>query len=150
MKTVFDSGTLEELNARLSHLQSDSERQWGKMSAPQMLAHCSRGIEMAAGDIKPPRIFIGRIIGPIIKPIALREDEPMRRNSPTAPVLLVQDDKDFSTEKAKFCECLNQFATTGPQACTSHPHAFFGPLTPDQWGILVYKHVDHHLRQFGA
>ncbi len=150
MKTVFESGSLQELNSRLAQLQPDSERLWGKMTLPQALAHCSLGIEMAAGDIKPPRILIGRILGPIIKPMALRDDEPMRRNSPTAPFLLVLEDKDFAIEKAKFCKRLNEFGTTGPQSCTSHPHAFFGSLTPDEWGILVYKHVDHHLRQFGA
>jgi hypothetical protein len=45
---------------------------------------------------------------------------------------------------------IDRFAAAGPQGCTTHPHAFFGSLTPDEWAILMYKHLDHHLRQFGA
>jgi hypothetical protein len=150
MKTIFDSTTLEELNSRLTQLQPDCERQWGKMTASQMLAHCSLGLDMVTGDLKPPRVFIGRILGPIIKPMAFREDEPMRRNSPTAPVLLVQSDCDFAVEHARFTTRLNQLAAAGSSACTTHPHAFFGLLTPDEWGVLMYKHIDHHLCQFNA
>ena len=74
----------------------------------------------------------------------------MRQNSPTAPALLVKDDPDFETERARLDGLIDRFATGGAAACTTHPHAFFGKLTPDQWSILVYKHLDHHLRQFGA
>jgi hypothetical protein len=150
MKTVFDPSTMEDLKRRLASLAPDSPAQWGKMTLPQMLAHNSVGLQMVTGEVKPPRIFIGRLIGPIICHYALRDDEPMRHNSPTAPALLVQDVRDFATEHKRFTTLLNQFAEAGPAACTTHPHAFFGKLTPDQWGVLVYKHLDHHLRQFGA
>ncbi len=150
MKTVFDSATVKELNGRVAQLRPDSQRLWGKMTLPQALAHCSIGLEMARGEVRPPRIFIGRFIGRTIKRIALSDDEPMRRNSPSAPLLLVHDDRDFLTEHDRFSAALNRLASDGPQCCTTYPHAFFGPLTPDEWGILIYKHVDHHLRQFSA
>jgi hypothetical protein len=150
MKTVFDPATMEEVKSRVAQLTPNSAPQWGKMTLPQMLAHCSIGIQMTTGEVKPPRIFLGRILGPIIRHLALRDDAPMRRDSPTAPLLLVIDDRDFATEHQKFSEILNRFAESGPTACTTHPHAFFGKLTPDQWGVLMYKHLDHHLRQFGA
>jgi hypothetical protein len=150
MKTVFDSATMAQVKARVAQLKPDSATQWGKMTLPQMLAHCSIGLQMATGEVKPPRIFIGRILGPVIRHFALRDDEPMRRDSPTAPLLLVQDHRDFAIEHQRFSNLLDQFAESGPTACTNYPHAFFGKLTPDQWGILMYKHLDHHLRQFGA
>jgi len=120
------------------------------MNPAQMLAHCSLGLEMAAGEIRPPRALIGRILGPIIKPMALRDNEPMRRNSPTAKELIIKDDRNFETERNRLSELINRFAATGPAGCTAHPHAFFGSLTPDEWAVLMYKHIDHHLRQFGA
>lgn len=150
MKSLFESGCVGEVQQRLSRLEPDQPRQWGKMRAAQMLAHCSLGLEMAAGEIRPPRALMGRILGPAIKPMALREGEPMRRNSPTSKELVINGDKDFETERKRLSGLIDRFAAAGPAGCTTHPHAFFGSLTPDEWSVLMYKHLDHHLRQFGA
>jgi len=141
---------MDEVQQRLSRLQPDQPRQWGTMSPAQMLAHCSLGLEMAAGEINPPRALIGRILGPIIKPMAFRESEPMRRNSPTSRELVVKDDRNFESERRRLSGLIDRFAAAGPAGCTAHPHAFFGSLSPDEWAVLMYKHLDHHLRQFGA
>lgn len=150
MKCMFDAACVEEVKQRLSRLRSDQPRQWGKMNLAQMLAHCSAGIEMAAGEIRPPRALIGRIIGPAVKRVALREEEPMRRNSPTAKELLIQGNRDFEAERERLSQRIDRFAAAGPAGCTTHPHAFFGPLSPEEWAVLMYKHLDHHLRQFSA
>jgi len=63
---------------------------------------------------------------------------------------VVKDDPDFEVERERLCGLIDRFATGGPAACTTHPHAFFGRLTPEQWSMIMYKHLDHHLRQFGA
>ena len=79
MESLFESGCVDEVQQRLSRLQPDQPRQWGKMNPAQMLAHCSLGLEMAAGEIRPPRALIGRILGPVVKPMALarrRTDAP--------------------------------------------------------------------------
>ena len=149
MKTLFDIVNVDEVKARLAQLTPDSERRWGTMTVAQAVAHCSAGVEMALGDRKPPRILIGRLLGWIIKPMALRNDEPMRRNTPTAPDLIVQDSRDLETERARLDRLINRFVAAGPTGCTTHPHSFFGQLTPEEWAILMYKHLDHHLRQFG-
>ena len=120
------------------------------MTPAQMLAHCSAGLEMAAGEIRPPRALIGRIIGPAVKRVAIRDEELMRRNSPTAKELRMTGDWDFGAERERLYGLIDRFAAAGPPGCASHPHPFFGPLTPDEWAILMYKHLDHHLRQFGA
>ena len=96
------------------------------------------------------RALIGRILGVVIKPMALRESEPMRRNSPTAKELFIKDDRNFEFERKRLSGLIDCFADAGPAGCTAHPHAFFGSLTPDEWAVLMYKHLDHHLRQFGA
>jgi hypothetical protein len=149
-KNLFQAEHVDEIKQRLDMLRPGSARQWGKMSPAQMLAHCSAGLEMAAGEIRPPRAFIGRIIGSAVKRVALRDEEPMRRNSPTAKELLVTGEMDFAAERKKLCGLIDRFAATGPSGCTQHPHAFFGRLTPDEWSTLMYKHLDHHLRQFDA
>jgi hypothetical protein len=150
MKNLFDAATVAEVKDRLAHLGPESERQWGKMNAPQAVAHCSAGLELAMGDRRPPQLWLGRIIGWIIKPMALGNDAPMRRNSPTVPSIVVADERDLRAERDKLTALIDRFAASGPAGCTTHPHSFFGRLTPQEWAILMYKHLDHHLRQFGV
>lgn len=120
------------------------------MNAAQVMAHCAGGLELAAGQMRPPRKLIGRIIGPIVKPLVLRDDEPMRRNTPTIDALRVSDERNLDAERTRLLDMIDRFVATGPAGCTTHPHSFFGPLTPQEWAILMYKHLDHHLRQFGV
>jgi hypothetical protein len=150
MKNLFEAARVKEVKERLALLRPDSERQWGTMNAPQAVAHCSAGLELALGDKTPPRILVGRIIGWIVKPLALGNDEPMRRNSPTVKDLVVQDERDLRKERERLLGLIDRFAAAGPAGCTKHPHSFFGRLAPEQWAILMYKHLDHHLRQFGV
>jgi hypothetical protein len=150
MESMFEAARVEELKERLARLRPDSERQWGTMTASQAVAHCSAGILMASGEIRPPRALTGRLIGRVIKPMALRDGEPMRRNSPTSKELIVGDNRELDAERERLRGLIDRFAAAGPAGCTTHPHAFFGRLTPDEWATLMYKHVDHHLRQFGV
>ncbi|HEX8710881.1 MAG TPA: DUF1569 domain-containing protein [Terracidiphilus sp.] len=151
MESLFDRSASEEIRQRLLSLQPDSQRLWGKMSSAQMLAHCSASLEMAMGRLRPPRLLIGSIIGRAVKSLVLREGEPMRRNAPTAKALKVAaGDGDFVKEKSRLDGLIDCFAASGPGGCTTHPHCFFGRLTPEEWSVLMYKHLDHHLRQFGA
>jgi hypothetical protein len=150
MKNLYDAANAEELKMRITRLRPDNERQWGKMKPAQALAHCAAGLEWAVGDTIPPRMFLGRIMGRIVKPMVVGNDEPMRRNSPTAKSLVVDDERDLRTERERVCGLIDRFAAAGPEGCTTHPHSFFGRLTPQEWATLMYKHLDHHLRQFGA
>jgi hypothetical protein len=149
-RNLFQTERVDEIKKRLLLLKPESPRQWGKMTPAQMLAHCSAGIEMAAGEIRPPRALVGRVIGRAVKRVAFRDEEPFRRNSPTSKELVITGVMDFEAERKRLNGLVDSFVTTGPSGCTHHPHAFFGPLTPDEWAILMYKHLDHHLRQFGA
>ncbi|MGB7743323.1 MAG: DUF1569 domain-containing protein, partial [Terracidiphilus sp.] len=132
-RNLFQAERVDEIKTRLRQLRPDSAHQWGKMSVAQMLAHCSAGIEMAAGEIRPPRALIGRIIGPAVKRVAVRDEEPMRRNSPTSKELEIAGERDFEAERERLSALIDRFAAAGPSGCTAHPHAFFGPLTPDEW-----------------
>jgi hypothetical protein len=150
MKNLFEPARAKEVKERMALLRPDSERLWGTMNAPQAVAHCSGGMELALGDKTPPRVLAGWIFGWIVKPLALRNDEPLRRNSPTIKDLVVQDERDLRTERERLMRLIDRFVAAGPACCTKHPHSFFGRLTPEEWAILMYKHLDHHLRQFGA
>ena len=150
MKNLFEVAMVDEVKQRMTQLRPDSRRLWGKMNAAQAVAHCTAGLELALGDRRPPRLLIGRIIGPMIKSKAFREDEPMRRNSPTVQGLVVRDERDLDIERQRLCSMIDRFAAAGPQGCTAHPHSFFGRLTPEEWSMWMYKHLDHHLQQFGV
>ncbi len=149
MKNLFEHDTVDEVISRIDLLQPASLRQWGKMDVAQMMAHCSRTMDMASGRLNPPRSFLGRLIGPIFKPIFTNE-KPFSRNSPTDKQLVIPDQRDFAREQEELKVKIRQFHEGGEAGCTRHPHAFFGPLPPAAWGRGMYKHLDHHLRQFGA
>ncbi len=149
MKNLFERETVDEVIARIDKLQPASERQWGKMDVAQMMAHCSATMDMASGRLNLPRIFIGRILGPLVKPVYTNE-KPFRKNGPTDKKLVVADQRDFLSEQEQLKLKVRQFHEGGEAKCTRHPHPFFGELTPQAWSRGSYKHLDHHLRQFGV
>jgi hypothetical protein len=150
MKNLWQPECVEELKDRLAKLRPDTPRLWGKMTPGQAVAHCAIGMELALGDRRPPRMLIGRLLGSAIKKKAFQEGEPMRRNSPTVPGFQVSDDRDLDRAREILCALLDRFAAAGPVRCTLHPHPFFGHLTSDEWSMWMYKHIDHHLQQFGV
>ncbi len=149
MKNLFEVATLDEMKNRLTRLSAESQRQWGKMNASQMLAHCSGFMEMAAGQTSPPRTWFGYIFGRLAKRSVL-SDAPIRRNMPTDRSLMVNGERDFASERQRLALYMDRFTAGGPEQFTRHPHSFFGPMTPEEWAIMAYKHLDHHFRQFGV
>ena len=104
---------------------------------------------MAADRLNPPSILIGRLIGWFVKPIYTNQ-KPLSGNSPTDKKLIVSDQRDFLRGQEQLKLCLRQFHEGGEAQCTRHPHPFFGALTPQDWSRGMYKHLDHHLKQFGV
>ncbi len=149
MKNLFEREATDEVLSRIDMLQPACQRQWGKMDVAQMMAHCSAALDMASGRLDLPRIFIGRVLAPFIKPIYTNE-KPFSRNNPTDKKLVVSDQRDFLREQEQLKLKVCQFHEGGEGQCTRHPHPFFGALTPQEWSRGMYKHLDHHLRQFGA
>lgn len=148
MKTFFDPAAQKELRERLNKLTPQTQAQWGKMNVAQMLAHCSKGLQVPVGDLKVKPIFL-RHIGRFFKSLAVN-DKPFSKNSPTAAEFLIKDDRNFDVEKGNFMTAFNKLAAGGEQGVTVSEHAFFGPMTAAEWGFLMYKHSDHHFRQFGV
>lgn len=151
MKNLFDASVVNQVKARLGKLEPQSERRWGKMTAAQMLAHCVVSLQWAVGEVAPEKGPLpARLLGRLIKPLVLRNEDPMRKNSPTAKSLIVVDERDLGKERERLSELIDRFAAGGAMGCTKNPHSFFGKMTPEEWAILMYKHLDHHLRQFGV
>jgi hypothetical protein len=150
MQNLFDELKREEVKARIAQLRPASQRFWDKMNAAQALAHCAAALELALGERTPPRMLLGRMVGLLLKPKVFGNDEPFRRNSPTVKGLAVQDERSLATERDRLYVLIDRFASAGPDGCTAQPHSFFGRLTSQEWAILMYKHLDHHLRQFGV
>jgi len=149
MKNLFELETVDEVVSRIDKLTPSSQRQWGKMDAAQMMAHCSITLDIASGRLNLPRIFLGRLIAPFFKSIYTNE-KPFQKNGPTGKELVVNGQRDFAREREQLTVKIRQFHEGGESRCTRHPHPFFGPLTPQAWSRGMYKHLDHHLRQFGC
>src|SRR5262245_54111757 len=148
MKTLFDPSTREELATRINTITASNNAQWGKMNVFQMLKHCTMCDEMFLGDITIKRVFIGRLIGPMVLRKALKDDRPFGKNSPTAPILKITDDSgDIESQKKEWINRIERYAHYDNPGFV---HPFFGPMSNDQVGLFCYKHADHHLRQFGV
>lgn len=148
MKTVFDTAVREELLTRINSLTLQNNAQWGKMNVSQMLKHCTLCDEMFFGKIMIKRVFIGRLIGPMLLRKALKDEQGFGKNSPTSPLLKTTGQQcDIDLQKKEWISSIEQFANYNKQ---NFVHPFFGPMTKDQVGLFAYKHADHHLIQFGA
>ncbi len=150
MKNLFEASALEEVKERITRLQPDRQPLWGKMNVAQAMAHCSEAMKIAQGKITPPRVFIGRLVGPLAKKVMIVNGRPMPRNVAADKSLIIGDERNFVAERQRLRESVDRFAADGPAGCTKHPHFFFGSLTPEEWAALMYQHLDHHLRQFGV
>jgi len=149
MTTLFEPAARQAMLDRLAKLSPDSPRQWGKMTAAQMLAHCSRAMEVGTGELPLKQSLVGKIFAPFARKTFLSE-KPFSRNSPTDPHFVVRDDKDFVKEKAHLTALIGRFCQAGPGEAAKHPHSFLGRITGEDWGLVMHKHLDHHLRQFGV
>jgi len=149
MKNLYNQSDVSGILARIEQLTPNSERQWGTMNVAQMLAHCNISIGTPLGLNFPKRMFLGRIVGGFIKPKVLGE-QILDKNTPTVKNYEVTSSCNFEAEKTKAVALIQQFVEGGTAKCSTHPHAFFGKLTPEEWAILQWKHYDHHLRQFGV
>lgn len=149
MQNLFDTQTYTDTVARVHKLTSESKAEWGKMNVAQMLAHCKQAFKVPLSEKKLPRLFIGRLLGPLIK-AKLYNDSPWKQNLPTSPDFKITNERDFHDEKQQLLALVNKFYAAGPMGITEHPHPMFGKFTPEQWGKSMFKHLDHHLRQFGV
>ena len=148
-KNLFDRETFQETITRINNLTPESQRKWGKMSVNKMLAHCKVAFYVPLSDKPMKRMFLGRIIAPLIKS-KMYDDKPWRKNLPSSRAFIIKNEPEFYSERNSLIELINQFYDKGPTGVGKYSHPFFGRFTPEQWGKAMWKHLDHHLIQFGV
>lgn len=150
LKDVFDPRVTDELIARIHSLTPDSCGLWGRMTVGQMLAHCCVPYEMVYDGNHPrPAAPVRLLLKLFVKPSCINE-KPYRHNSPTGRGFVVQDTRNFAAERDRLVSHLRRTQQLGGSHFDGLESLSFGPLTRQQWSNLFYKHLDHHLGQFGV
>ena len=146
-KTVWNTADRDEILARFGRLSADSAAKWGSMTASKMVRHCTLPMLSAMGEYKvaeKPTPFKNWPARKLIIYVM-----PWPKGGPTAPEFIVTDEGEFAGRMKDFAKTLNRFAAGGATQ-KFQPHAAFGEVAGKDWGALMYKHLDHHLCQFGA
>jgi hypothetical protein len=148
-KSMFTAEGLTTMLARIDAVRADSRRLWGKMDVAQMLAHCQQPLRVALGELQLRRGLVGLLFGRLAKKQLLGQ-KPWQQGMPTVPEFRRTGHHDFAPEHAALRALVLRFGQGGPAKLTPQAHPFFGPLTADEWQELQWRHLDHHLRQFGC
>jgi len=146
MRTAKD---FENISQRIKALSASSKGLWGKMSVAQMLAHCQRPFRAALSEDKTKRGLLSYLFGSMTKRNFLNS-ETFRKNLPTAPGFKITHQPDFEEERNKLLADFEHFLSIDTDILATKVHPFFGPMNESEWYELMYKHLDHHLKQFGV
>jgi hypothetical protein len=144
--TLLAAHDRSRITERLRRLTPDAPAGWGTLDAPRMVCHVADQLRVALGEIpaKPVHTFASRTL---LKFLVLRVGiKPPRGKVQTAPEMLLSQpgawEEDVST-------CIDLVERVGRGTATA-VHPTLGPLSPRDWGRLCWKHLDHHLVQFGV
>ena len=150
MENIFDKKVTDSLIERISNLKSTTQPQWGKMSVDQMLAHCNVPYEMVFEDIHPKPKGLKKTLLKLFVKNPVVNEKPYKKNGRTAPQFLITDAKNFVEEKARLADYLQKTQELGADHFDGKESHSFGKLTKQEWNNMFYKHLDHHLNQFGV
>lgn len=149
MNSIYDKASNDTMIARINKLTPESKAVWGKMDAAQMCKHCTLAIDVAFGKMDLKINFIFRLLGKMLKRKVFYGGE-LKKNSPTAKEFIITDEIDLEKAKANLISNISRFASEGKSAIKTMNHPFWGKMTYEDWDALIWKHTDHHLKQFGV
>ncbi len=151
IKNVFNQNDVAEIIERINQLTPESQPQWGKMSVAQMLAHCNISYEYVfqPEKYKQTGAFVKFMLKLFVKKKVVNE-EIYKQNSPTSPDFIIKDEKNFEDEKMRLIAFVTRILEAGSDYFDNYESHSFGKLNKNEWNNMFYKHIDHHLRQFGA
>jgi hypothetical protein len=150
MKSLFNKNDNQEVINRINSLSNISQALWGKMNVSQMLSHCQVPLKVAFGEMKLKRGIPGFLFGKMVRKKLTKDETPFDKSLPTDKGFIVTDQREFEKEKNNLIGIVKRFQETGPDGLSKDPHPFFGKMTSQDWDTIQWKHLDHHLRQFGA
>ena len=147
MKSIWQDEATRELHGRVARLGWDAPAQWGKFTAPKMVCHLADSLKMAMGDLKVPSKKLPIRFTPLKQLIIYVL--PFPKGAPTAPALLARAPQEWANDVADVQALLDRAASA--RTTVSWPeHPAFGKLSKKAWGVLIYRHMGHHLKQFGS
>ena len=149
MNTIFDKNTREELIERIKQINKSNKPDWGKMNVFQMLKHNTYWNGWILGKETPTykQALLGKVFGKIVLKKMIKDEKPFDKNIPTSDQFKVKEaTADLESEKSVWISLIKEYEIYNNPKFV---HDFFGKMTKEEIGILVYKHTDHHLRQFG-
>ncbi len=150
MKNVFDLKDSSKIIDRINNLGSSSQGLWGKMNVSQMLAHCNVIYEMIYSDIHPKPKGFKKLIFKLLVKLFVVNEKPYKKNLRTASHFLIVQEKEFENEKNRLIDYITKTQNLGETYFRNKESHSFGVLSIKEWNIMLYKHLDHHLRQFGV
>lgn len=148
-KSLYAPEVYETCRARIEQIQEDTRPQWGVMSAAQMFAHCAEVQEVANGKALGKTPLLAKLFKGFIRQ-AVVNDKPYPKSSRTHPQYEQREERDFFTEKQRLLAALERFFHEDKDEAVRRPHPLFGTMTLEERGWSMYKHLDHHLTQFGV
>lgn len=150
MKNVFEKNDVDELLERIGKLTPSSKALWGTMNVAQMLAHCNVTYELVYDNKHPKPTGLRKLMLKFIVKQYVVNDKPYKKSSPTGPQFIVDSEKDFEKEKKRLTDYIVKTQELGANHFDGKESHSFGVLTKDEWNAMFYKHLDHHLSQFGV
>ncbi|CAN5277163.1 hypothetical protein BH24GEM2_BH24GEM2_12180 [soil metagenome] len=157
MQSLLKPECRDALWRRTQSVRPDTPARWGQFTAPQMLAHLIQSLRMTSGDLAiPPERAPWVLCHAPLKHLLIYV-LPFPKGMSTFPELLAREAADpgnvsadaWTDDQQVFRDALDSVGTMDP-AAKWPDHGAFGPLTGREWGVLQYRHLDHHLRQFGC
>ncbi len=150
LPNIFSVEISNQLIQRINSLNPESSALWGKMNVAQMLAHCNVTYEMVFENIHPkPNGFMKFILKLLVKNKVISET-PYSNNGQTAPQFIMKTDKDFNLEKQRLINYIEQSQSLGESYFSNKESHSFGVLSSIEWNNMFFKHLNHHLNQFGV
>jgi len=146
-KSIFYPAARATLVARIDRLEATALARWGKFTAPRMVSHLIDSVRMATGELPIPRRR-SFLANRLVRYLAIHV-LPFPRGTPTAPQLLARAPESWASDIAALKDQLNRAAAHAPGGHWQ-AHPVFGELSTDDWGVLIHRHTDHHLTQFGV
>ncbi len=146
MRTLLDPSEREALLQRFRCLNPESRPEWGSLTAPRMVCHLADALRVALGEL-PARDGSNLLSRSLVRWLVVHTGlQPPPGRIATAPEMLTSQPTSWADDCRTFENLVGRLA--GGAELARHP--FFGPLSRREWGLLSWKHIDHHLRQFGV